>query len=91
MIWRQDIHKVVLGQPDSWSNWNLEVLFFENRVKPEFPEKNLSEQGREPTTISTHTWRQHRNFEPGSHCCEVSTLSTVLSLLPNDMESENVD
>ena len=65
MIWRQDIHKVVLGQPDSWSNWNLEVLFFENRVKPEFPEKNLSEQGREPTTNSTHIWRQHRDLNPG--------------------------
>ena len=89
MIWRKDIHKVLLRLPDSWSNWNLEVLFFENRVKPEFPEKNLSEQGREPTTNSTHIWRQHRDFEPGSHWWEVSTLSTVPSLLPNDMESEN--
>ena len=56
---------MVLGLPDSWSNWNLEVLFFENRVKQEFPEKNLSEQGREPTTNSTHIWRQHRDLNPG--------------------------
>ena len=38
----------------SRSNWNLEVLVFEERGKPEHPEKNLSEQEREPTTISTH-------------------------------------
>ena len=36
------------------SNWNLEVLVFKERGKPEYPEKNLSEQGREPTTNSTH-------------------------------------
>ena len=29
------------------SNWNLEMLIFEERGKPEYPEKNLSEQGRE--------------------------------------------
>ena len=40
---------------DSWSNWNLEILVFEERRKPEYSEKNLSERGREPTTnfIST--------------------------------------
>ena len=37
----------------SRSNWNLEMLVFEERGKPEYPEKNLSEQGREPTTNST--------------------------------------
>ena len=35
-------------------NWNLEVLVFGERGKPEYPEKNLSEQGREATTDSTH-------------------------------------
>jgi len=30
------------------------VGFFEERGKPENPEKNLLEQGREPTTNSTH-------------------------------------
>jgi len=29
-------------------------LEFEERGKPEYPEKNLSEQSREPTTNSTH-------------------------------------
>ena len=42
------------GHVLSRSNWNLEVLVFEERRKPEYPEKNLSEQGREPTTNSTH-------------------------------------
>ena len=40
--------------PYSWLNWNLEMLVFEERGKPEYQEKNLSEQGREPTTNSTH-------------------------------------
>ena len=35
----------------------LEVLVFEERGKPEYPEKTLSEQSREPTTNSTHIWR----------------------------------
>ena len=36
----------------SGSNWNLEMLVFEERGKPEYPEKNLSEQRREPTTTT---------------------------------------
>ena len=44
----------VLRLPDSWSNWNLEMLVFEERGEPEYPEKNLSKQEREPTTNSTH-------------------------------------
>ena len=45
---------VNLWPSDSRSNWNLEMLVFEERGKPEYPKKNLSEQGREPTTNSTH-------------------------------------
>ena len=30
---------MVLRLPDSWSNWNLEMLVFEERGKPEYPEK----------------------------------------------------
>ena len=39
-----------------WKCWCLrrEMLVFEERRKPEYPEKNLSEQGREPTTNSTY-------------------------------------
>ena len=49
----------------SRSNWNLEVLVFKERGKPEYPEKNLSEQRREPTTNSTHVWRRHLDSNPG--------------------------
>ena len=47
----------------SRSNWNLEVLVFKERGKPEYPEKNLSEQGGEPTTHMAST----PGFEPGPH------------------------
>ena len=33
-----------LWPSDSGSNWNLEVLVFEERGKPEYPEKNLSDE-----------------------------------------------
>ena len=46
MIWRWHIQQVVFRLPDSCSNLNLEMLVFEERGKPENPEKNLSEQGR---------------------------------------------
>ena len=66
MIWRWHIHKVVLRLPDSWSNWNLEVLVFEERGKPEYLQKNLSEQGREPTTNVnlTQILRRRRDLNP---------------------------
>ena len=38
---------------DSGSNWNLEVLAFEERGKPEYPEKNLSEKRREENQQQT--------------------------------------
>ena len=37
-------------------NWNLEVLVLEERGKPEYPDKNLSEQRNEPTTNLTYAW-----------------------------------
>ena len=49
----------------SRSNWNLKVLVFKERGKPEYPEKNLSEQGKEPTTNSTHMWRRGQDSNPG--------------------------
>ena len=59
------MHKVVLRLPDSWSKWNLEMFVFEERGKPEYPEKNLSAQGREPSTNSTHVWSRSRDSNPG--------------------------
>ena len=40
------------------------MVVFEERGKPEFPEKNLSEQSREPTN-SAHIWRRARESNPG--------------------------
>ena len=49
----------------SSSIWNLEVLVFKERGKPQYPEKNLSEQGREPTTNSTHIWGRRQDSHLG--------------------------
>ena len=56
----------------SRSNWNLEVLVFEEREKPEYPEKNLSEQGRERTT----------NFHVA---CESSCFSSLFEFAAEDV------
>jgi len=51
------------------------------RGKPEYPEKNLSEQSREPTTNSTHM-TPGLGIEPGTHWWEASTLTTPPTLHP---------
>ena len=48
----------------SRSNWNLKVLVFKERGIPEYREKNLSGQGRELTTNSTHIWRRRKDSNP---------------------------
>jgi len=58
------------------------MLVFEQRGKPEYAEKNLSEQGREPTTNSTHIWRQRRDLNLGHIGGKVSALTTAPPLLP---------
>ena len=48
------------------------MLIFEERGKPENPEKNLSEQSKEPTTNLTHSWprvlSQTRVTQVGGEC-----------------------
>ena len=53
--------------PRSLSNWKLEMLVLEERRKPEYLEKNLSEQGKEPTTNSTHIWCRRQDLNPGPY------------------------
>ena len=65
----------------SRSNWNLKVLVFEERRKTGVPEKNLSEQGREPTTNSTHM-ASTPGFEPRPHWWEASAFTTAAPMLP---------
>ena len=74
---------MVLRLPYSWSNWNLELLVFEERGKLEYPEKNLSEQGREPTTNSTHLCVDARIWTRATLVGgERSALTTAPSLAP---------
>ena len=57
------IHIAVFRLPDSWSK--LEMLVFEERGKPEYPEENVSGQRRKPATNSTNIWRRRRDLNPG--------------------------
>ena len=51
--------------PDQFGSY-LEMSLLDQEGKPEFPEKNLSEQRREPTTNrSTQIWRRIRESNPG--------------------------
>ena len=64
------------------------MLVFEERRKPEYPQKNVLEQGREPTTNSTHIWRQRGDLNPG-HIGGRRVLSPLRHpLLPNDNDEE---
>ena len=59
------------------------MLVFEERGIPKYPEKNLSEKRREPTTNSTHIIMVLMlGVEPGPHWWETSALTTVPPLLP---------
>ena len=59
------LYIVAIHPLKSGSNLNLEMLVFEERGKPEYPAKNLSEEGREPKTNSTHISRRVRDSKPG--------------------------
>ena len=65
----------------SRSNWNLDMLAFEERGKPEYPEKNLSEQERTNNKLIPHM-TPGLGIELGPHWWEASTLTTAPSLLP---------
>ena len=67
MIWRKHIHKVVLHLPDSWSNWDLEMLLFQERGKPEYPEKKPPGAKERTNNKFTPHMASTRGFEPGPH------------------------
>ena len=52
------------------------MMAFEERGKQEHPEKNLLEQSREPTKISSHFWRLQR-FDPRLHWWMASAGATL--------------
>ena len=60
------------------SNWNLEMLVLRRGGNRMYSEKDLSEQGRQPTTKSTHIRRQFRDSHgatllggEGAHHCAI--------------------
>ena len=77
---------MVLCLLDSRLNWNLEMPVFEEREKPNYQEKNLSEQKTEPTANSTHIWRPRQDFnratmvggECSHHCATNAPLGFAL-------------
>ena len=74
---------MVLRLPDSWSNWNLEKLVFEDREKTGVPrEKPLRAKERTNNKLNPHM-PLTPGFEPGPQ--ETSALTTVPSLAPYDL------
>ena len=48
----------------SLSNWNLEMLVFEERRKPVYPEKLLGAKERNQKQLKPHITRRLRDFNP---------------------------
>ena len=67
-------------------NWNLEMLGFAESGKLECPEKNLSEQSREPTTNSTHVSCRRGGR---SHHCSISENSRLTCCNNNNFKYLN--
>ena len=81
---------MVLFLPDSCLNWNLEILVFEKRGKLDYPEKNLLEQRREPTTNSTHIiMASTLGFGLRPHWWGASALTTAPSLAPHILRQKS--
>ena len=60
------------------SNWNLEALVFKGRGKPDYPEKNRLELGREPATNSTQI-AGRRALSPLRNPCSPLIVGEILS------------
>ena len=58
------------------------MLIFEEKGKPEYLEKNVSEQRRKPAANSTHKIASSPGFEPRPHWWEASALTTAPSNAP---------
>ena len=68
----------------SGSNWNLEMLVFEETGKPEYPEKNLSEQREEnqQQTQPTHDAQSGNSTRVTLVGGECSHHCAIPSLIP---------
>ena len=73
---------MVLRLPDSWSNWNLEMLVFEAEGKTGVPGENpLGAKERTNNKLNPHM-ASTPGFEPGPHWWEASALTTAPHLPP---------
>ena len=83
------LHRVAISPLKSGSNWNLEMLVFEERGKPEYPEKNLSsreekQQHWQRIALKCVPHVQHdyfSSFKVSYHCFLASSLPLLSSLL----------
>ena len=79
------------------SNWNLELLVFKERGKPENLEKNLSEQAenQQHTQLKKNKLNSRMaltlGFEPRPHWWEANALPTAPSLLPKNITYKSND
>ena len=73
------------------SKWNLNVLVFKEREKPEYPEpKPLEARERTSNKLNPHM-ASTPGFEPGPHWWEATALTTTPPLLPvGNISSEKV-
>ena len=68
----------------------LEMLGFEKRGKPDYPENNLLEQKREPTTNSTHIiMASMPGFVPRPRWWGTTALTTAPSLAPHILRQKS--
>ena len=72
---------LVLRLPDSWSNWNLEMLVFWDGKTGVSREKPLRAWERTKNKFSSHMGSTP-GFEPGPHWWKASALNTATPLLP---------
>ena len=70
------------SSPDSWSNWNLDMLVFEERGKAEYPEKKPFEAKERTNNKLNPHMASTPGFQPGPHWREASALTTASSLAP---------
>ena len=90
MIWRKHIHKVVLHLPDSWSNWNLEMLVSEESTRTRVPgEKPLGARERTINKLNPHMALTTR-FEPG-HIGGRQAISPLRHPLLSKLINDNGD
>ena len=54
-IFREEATSVLVVGPLSWSNWNLEVLVFQEQGKPEYLEKNQQSKVRTNDKFNPHS------------------------------------